>query len=87
MKWINAQIEWIKSFLSEPINGTGVIDKASSKRLASIAVTFVFCYTYIKTSFQQQAMPDVPEMWVFLLLVVLGVTGAVDYMKSKQTPK
>lgn len=87
MKWINTQIEWVKSFLSEPINGSGVIDKGSSKRIASIGVTFTFIYTYIKSSIAQSSMPDIPETWVFILLVVLGVTGAVDYMKAKTEKK
>jgi len=83
MDWIKEQIEWFKSFLSEPINGSGKIDKGSSKRVAAISVTATFVYTYIKTSFQQKAMPDIPEMWLFLILVVLGVPGIIDYFKGK----
>lgn len=87
MKWINTQIEWIKSFLSEPINGSGVIDKGSSKRLASIAVTFTFVFVYTKVALQTQTVPDIPDMWVFILSAVLGITGLVDYFKAKNEKK
>lgn len=83
MKWINTQIEWLKSFLSEPINGSGKVEKGSTKRIATLVVTFTFAYTYIATSFELHTMPDIPYEWVGLILIVLGVPGVIDYFKGK----
>lgn len=82
MKWLSKQWEWIKSFLSEPANGDG-IQKGSNKRVAATAVTFTFVFTYLRTAMESKAMPDIPDMWVFILAAVLGITGVVDWMKAK----
>ncbi len=84
MNWINTQIEWFKSFLSEPINGSGTIDKGSSKRIASLGVTFTFIFVYIKTALASSSIPEIPDTWVFMLGTVLGIQGLVDYFKNKQ---
>jgi hypothetical protein len=83
LNWLKEQIEWFKSFLSEPMNGSGKIEKGSTRRIAILGVTYTFVYTYIKTSFETKAMPDIPDMWVLLILVVLGVPGVMDYFKGK----
>ena len=85
MNWINTQIEWLKSFLSEPLNGDPV-QKASSKRIASLGVTFTFMFVYIKTAITSISIPEIPDTWVFMLGTVLGIQGLVDYFKNK-TPK
>ena len=82
MKWLAAQWEWIKSFLSEPPNGTGV-QKGSSKRVAAIAVTFTFVFVYIKVAIVQNLIPDIPEGWRWVLFIVLGVTGIADVISKK----
>lgn len=87
MKWINSQIEWIKSFLSEPINGSGVIDKGSSKRLAAVGVTFTFMFTYIRVALGTNTIPDIPEAWIWLISAILGITGIVDYLKARNDKK
>jgi hypothetical protein len=87
MKWINIQIEWVKSFLSEPINGSGVIDKGSSKRLAAVGVTFTFMFTYIKTALETKTIPEIPEAWIWLIGAVLGITGVVDFLKARNEKK
>lgn len=83
MKWINTQIEWIKSFLSEPVNGSGKIDKGSSKRVAALTVVYTFAYTYIKSAEKQEGMPDIPMEWMGLILIVLGVQGVLDWFKGR----
>jgi len=82
IKWLEKQVEWIKSFLSESPNGTGV-QKGSSKRVAAIGVTVTFIYTYTKIAIANNAMPDIPEGWRWVLFIVLGVTGTADVIKQK----
>ncbi len=84
MSWINAQIEWLKSFLSEPINGSGEIDKGSSKRLASVSVIATFVFITIKTALKTETIPDIPDTWWFLIASILGITGIIDYFKNRK---
>lgn len=86
MKWFNTQIEWVKSFFSEPMNGD-IIQKASSKRIASLGVTFTFMFVYIKTALASVSIPEIPDTWVFMLGTVLGIQGLVDYFKTKTEKK
>ena len=86
MNWLSKQWTWLKSFFSEPINGTGE-QKGSSKRIAAIGVTYVFMHTYLDKAAGSEVMPDIPTEWVYLLLIVLGVTGVIDYMRAKTEKK
>ena len=84
--WLNDQWEWLKSFLSEPINGGGV-QKASSKRIASLAVTWTFVFVYVKTALASNALPEIPDTWVFIIGTVLGINGLIDFFKTKTEKK
>lgn len=82
MNWLQKQIEWIKSFFSEhKKNGEEL--KGSSKRVAALTVTYVFAFSYIKVALATSTIPDIPEGWRWVLLIVLGVTGFADVLKNK----
>ena len=83
MGWLNTQWEWLKSFLSEPVNGSGKVEKGSSKRIAALTVIATFAYTYTKSAEKQEGMPDIPMEWMGLILIVLGVQGVLDWFKGK----
>lgn len=80
MNWLNTQIEWVKSFLSEAIDG---VQKGSSKRIAQLALTFTFVGNYTRISLGKEALPEVPDSWIFLLGIVLGITSLADYFNRK----
>lgn len=80
MNWLNTQWEWLKSFLSEMADG---VQKGSSKRIAQIALTFTFVGNYTRIALGKEALPDVPDSWIFLLGIVLGITSLADYFNRK----
>lgn len=81
VSWLDSQIMWIKSFLSESPNGDGT-QKGSSKRIAAITVIAVFALTYLRVAADADIIPDIPEGWRWLLFIVLGVTGLADGIKT-----
>jgi len=70
LDWFGAQWEWVKGFFSEETGG-GM--KASSKRLISLAVTWCFIFTYIRVSWNEKTITDIPATWAMLIAAMLGL--------------
>ena len=85
-QWLAKQWNWIKSFLSESPNGEGIM-KGSSKRLAAVAVIFTFVYTTLGEFAKTGNIPEIPDGWLWVLGIVLGVTGAGDLAKKYLSKK
>lgn len=73
--WFTDQIEWLKSFLSDP-NGKG-----SSKRGISIATVVVFLTAYLKLALVKTELMDIPPTWA---VIILGVLGLGIYSNTKE---
>lgn len=84
MSWIKTQIEWLKSFFSEPIGTTGIIDKASSKRLVSITIAFTFIFITLRVAEKTSTIPEIPDSWWILIASIVGITGIIDYFNRKK---
>ena len=81
INWISKQIEWCKSFLSEPIERGG---KASIKRLISFIVVMSFLQAYIKTTLDTKVITDIPSNWMFLIAGIIGLHILDKYVESKK---
>jgi len=81
MKWISDQIEWLKSFFSEPDTS----GKASMKRLISFFVVAAYLFSYMKTSIINLKLEDIPINWAFLIAGLLGL-GTLDAWVKKDKP-
>lgn len=70
--FLDAQLFWIKSFLSE-MQPSGYL-KGSSKRLLIAAIIYLFSHSVLKTgaSTHWVKIPDIPEAWLWLLGIILG---------------
>jgi hypothetical protein len=71
---------WVKEFLQDEKG------KPSSTRITSLAVTWVFCFSYIKIVVAQVegiTLPDIPLNWLFIIATLLGINyaGAI-FMKK-----
>jgi len=84
--WFGKQWNWIKSFLSESPDGNGMV-KGSSKRLAAVAVTFTFVYVTLGEYSSKGVIPEIPDGWLWVLGIVLGVTGMGDLAKNYLSKK
>jgi len=84
-QWLDKQVEWLKSFISEVMEDG--IQKGSSKRVAQLTVTFVFAFNYTRIALGKEVLPDVPDSWIFLVGVVLGITTIADYFSRQQKDK
>ncbi len=78
LKWIKEQIEFIKSFFSEPPDNSGAM-KGSSKRLLSFLVVLTFIIPYWKVSLASNKLEDVPEIWALLIASILGL-NIIDWV-------
>ncbi len=76
--WFNTQVEWLKGFLSEG-------NKASSKRLATLGVVAVFCWSYGRIAWESRTLLDIPSNWSILLPVLLGIGVMSNYVNKKET--
>jgi hypothetical protein len=79
-KWIVAQIEWLKSFLSED-NGLG-----SSKRLMGFLVVLAFLFSYVKTTLFNNKVEDIPINWAFTIAAIIGL-GVWSNIVDKNKPQ
>ena len=79
--WLSRQWDWVKGFLSEESG------KASSKRLASLAVVCVFLVAYMRVAIAlikdgQPEIRDIPEGWAWMIGGIIGL-GVFDKIASK----
>lgn len=72
--YINIQIEWVKSFFSEPDTGKG-----SNKRLLSSAVVTAFLIPYFRVSLSSKHLEDIPYIWAIMIGSIIGL-NIVDYL-------
>jgi len=79
-KWVAAQIEWLKSFLSED-NGLG-----SSKRLMGFLVVLAFLFSYVKTTLFNNKVEDIPINWAFTIAAIIGL-GVWSNIVDKNKPQ
>lgn len=79
VKWIERQIEWAKSFLSEPSG------KGSSKRAMSVGVVVVFLIAYLRISLETQRMEDMPINWSLMIAGIIGL-GILDKLVDNKRP-
>ena len=85
-RWVNNQIEWVKSFL----NDRDLPGKGSSKSIGSLAMISTFIFTYSKVSIVKEHMADITPTWAILIAGILGL-NIVDkllalYIQSKTNP-
>ena len=80
MNWIKEQIEWIKSFFSEP-EPSG---KASVKRLIMFLIAISFLTAYFKIALITNQIVDIPMNWSFLLSAILGLGILDKYVNLKK---
>lgn len=71
LEWIKEQFTWLKGFFSEQ---TPSGQKASSRRIISLAITWAFIITYIRVSWDQRQVPDIPQTWALLFAAILGLS-------------
>lgn len=81
MEWIRTQIEWIKSFVSEPSG------KASIKRLISIAVVAAFLQSYLKVAYATMKIEDIPSNWMMLIAGIIGLHILDKFVTLKEKEK
>ena len=79
MNWLNTQIEWIKSILSEPGG------KGSIKRIISFLVVAAFLQSYLKVAYETLAIVDIPSNWMFLIAGIIGLHILDKYVEVKKT--
>jgi len=77
MKWLDKQVEWFKSFFSEPDG------KASNKRLIGFSVVGAFLFSWVKTSLSTMVIQDIPINWAFLITAILGLSVWGNIQKDK----
>ncbi len=77
LKWIAAQIEWLKSFLQEN-NG-----KASMKRLIQLLIAATFLRAFFKDAELNGVINDIPENWMILLMGTIGLGIVANYFDKK----
>jgi cobalamin biosynthesis protein CobD/CbiB len=75
--WFNKQLDWAKSFLSEPDG------KASHKRAIGTAVVIVFLISHLRISLATQEVIDIPLQWAFTIWGILGLGIADKYVSFK----
>ncbi len=68
INWFNKQLDWLKSIFSEPSGG------GSSKRVIGFILVYIFAKGYFATPVTIGEMIDVPQGWIFLISITLGVT-------------
>ena len=78
MNYFFQQIEWVKQFFQED-NG-----KASSKRLFSAVIVFVFTLSYFKVVLQTDKLIDIPDTWAMLLGGIILGLGAINKIGRKR---
>jgi len=81
MNWIERQIEWGKSFLSESYK-IGVAGKASSRRVIELGVVWAFIFSYVKIAIASATVIDIPTTWGMVILGILGIK-VWDRIKNK----
>lgn len=64
--YIKEQIEWLKTFLSDPDG------KGSNRRAISFIVVIMFCHSYLKVSLATNTIQDIPEFWALLIATLCG---------------
>ena len=80
VNYIKTQIEWVKSFLSEPDG------KGSNKRLISFAVVGSYLFAYIKTTLFTNKIEDIPPVWALTIGSILGL-GIIDVVAKNYIKK
>lgn len=100
MNWIQQQIEWVKSFVSESyVNG--IAGKASSQRVIELAIVGAFLHAFIRMTFTIAAtafigpassaliatisLLDMPWGWATTILGILGIKTYQKIMNEKET--
>jgi len=78
MNWIDKQIDWLKSFFSEPDG------KASMKRLIMFWIAVAFIGAYVKIAILNSEITDIPMNWSFLLSAILGLGILDKYVQYKK---
>ena len=68
MSWLRSQVDWLKGFASEKDG------KASNKRLSTLLIIGVFCWSYLKIAWAAQTLLDIPTNWSLLLPTLLGLS-------------
>lgn len=74
--WIEVQLEWLKSFLSEADG------KGSSKRVIGVLTVIAFLFAYIKTALVNNKVEDIPFTWALLIAGIIGL-NIYDRFKNK----
>jgi hypothetical protein len=82
MQWLKEQVEWIKSFISHN-QKSGEPQKGKIQSVAIAAVIWTFCFTYIRVSWNEKSITDVPEIWAMLIAYVIGAK-IYDSMQAKK---
>ncbi len=82
IEWIKEQIEWLKSLVSEIVPGGKL--KFSHKRVISLAVVWAFLSTYIRVSWDQKNISDIPLNWAFLIAAILGLAIYSNLINNKK---
>jgi hypothetical protein len=86
MNWVEKNIEWLKSFVSETYEN-GVAGKASSQRLIELFVVGAFLIAFLKVTLALAILPgvsalallDIPWGWA---TVIIGILGIKVYQKQ-----
>ncbi len=86
MNWIKQQIEWVKSFLSEPRKECEAL-KGSSKRLNVLLIVLTFVIWYGKIAWAKKEFIDIPDTWAWILVLVLGYGSYLTYLRIKNGKK
>lgn len=66
--WWSTQWKWLKEFVSEKDG------KASSQRLVSVMVAWVFIFNYNRIAWEKTELLDIPEGWAWLIAGIIGLT-------------
>ena len=82
--WFAAQIEWVKSLFSEVL-ANGQL-KMSHKRVISLAVIWAFIFTYIRVSWDQKSVADIPPTWAMLIAAILGLAIYANIANKDKQP-
>jgi hypothetical protein len=69
VSFLVAQLEWLKSILSEPDG------KGSFRRVGSFLVIGHFIKYYGTIAGATKALPEIPETWVIIILTLLGFSS------------
>jgi hypothetical protein len=80
--WIKEQIEWVKSFfLKKEEEDAKPIPSITS--LIKFMIMVIFLRAYFVTTWRTGKVEDVPENWLYIIIIIIAVKQVETFIKWK----